>query len=103
MKTSNGRIARREPLLGQLDLRCIRDAAARIATLGGVAPDLPRNLTRAELQLLTACYAITEIIRGEYGEDGEGDPVGDLALRESPGLPAAHQPRLTNGNGNGAS
>ena len=97
------RIARREPLLGQLDLRCIRSAAGRIATLSGVAPNLPRNLTRAELQLLTACDAITEIIRGEYGEDGLGDPVGDLTLRESAVLPVAHQPRLVGGNGNGTS
>ena len=34
----------------------------------------------------------------EYGEDGNGDTVGDLTLREVPGLPVCHQPRL-GGNG----
>jgi hypothetical protein len=87
------------PLLGQLDLRCIRDAAARIVNIGGVASYLPRNLTRAELQLLNLCAAICEIVKGELGEDGLGDPAGDLVLRESPILPVAHQPKLTEGNG----
>ena len=35
-----------------------------------------------------------EIVKGELGEDGLGDPVGDLVLREVPGLPACHQPKL---------
>ena len=89
---------RRKPLLGQLDLRCIRDAAARTLLGRKLAERLERRLTRAELQLLTACDAICEIVVGEFGEDGLGDPVGDLRLRESPILPAAHQPRL-GGNG----
>ncbi|KKL85468.1 hypothetical protein LCGC14_1954420 [marine sediment metagenome] len=95
------RIARREPLLGQLDLRLIREAAARTLLGRPLAARLERRLTRAELQLLTACDAITEIIRGEYGEDGLGDPVGDLTLRESAVFPVTHQPRLVGGNGNG--
>ena len=90
---------RKKPLLGQLDLRCIREAAARILTLRGVAPYLPRDLSRAELQLLTACDAICEIVKGELGEDSLGDPVGDLVLREAHDLPAAHQPKLTGDNG----
>ena len=92
-------ITRREPLLGQLDLRCIREAAARIGHLRQAAPYLPRSLSCGELQLLAACDAITELIKGELGEDGLGDPVGDLALREVPGLPLCHQPRLVEGNG----
>jgi len=90
---------RRKPLLGQLDLRCIRDAAARTLLGRTLATRLERRLTRAELQLLTACDAICEIVVGEFGEDGLGDPVGDLTLRESPTLPSGHQLRLTNGNG----
>ncbi len=92
-------VVRREPLFGQLDLRLIRESAARTLLGRTLAARLDRRLTRAELQLLTACAAITEIIRGEYGEDGLGDPVGDLTLRESSVLPVAHQPKLTNGNG----
>lgn len=94
MTTATKMVTRREPLLGQLDLRCIREAAARIGHLRQAAPYLPRGLSPAELQLLTACAAVTELIKGELGEDGLGDPVGDLALREVPGLPICHQPRL---------
>ena len=90
---------RREPLLGQLDLRCIRSAAGRIQSLHGAAPYLPRMLSRAELQILALCDAICAVIVGELGEDGDGDTVGDLRLQESPILPAAHQPRLVGGNG----
>ncbi len=97
--TATVRLAQsKKPLLGQLDLRCIREAAARILNLHEVAPYLPRDLSRAELQLLNLCEGICEIVKGELGEDAEGDPVGHLELRESPDLPAAHQPRL-GGNG----
>lgn len=98
MTTTKPSLTRREPLLAQLDLRCIREAAARIVVLRQAAPYLPRSLSCAELQLLTACDAIVELIQGEYGEDGNGDTVGDLTLREVPGLPVCHQPRL-GGNG----
>lgn len=92
--------ARRKPLLGQLDLRCIREAAARTLLGRTLATRLERRLTRAELQLLVACDAICEIVNGELGEDGLGDPVGDLVLRESPILPSVHQPKLRlRGNG----
>ncbi len=97
--TATFRVAQaRFPLLGQHDLRNIRVAAVRILNLHGAAPYLPRNLSRAELQLLHLCEGICEIVKGELGEDGEGDTVGDLKLQESPILPAAHQPRLE-GNG----
>ena len=92
----------KKPLLGQLDLRCIRDPAARILNIRGVAPYLPHSLTRAELQLLAACGAICEIVKGELGEDSLGEPVGDLVLRESPILPSAHQPKLRPTEDNGA-
>jgi len=88
------RIPRREPILGQLDLRCIREAAARILHLRHAAPYLPRGLSCAELQLIAACDAIVALVQGEYGEDGNGDTVGDLTLREVPGLPICHQPKL---------
>ena len=93
-------LVRRTPLFSQPDLRLIREAAARTLLGRPLAARLERRLTRAELQLLTACAAITEIIHGEYGSDGLGDPVGDLTLRESAALPAVHQPRLVGGNGN---
>ena len=98
MTTTEASVTRTEPLLGQLDLRCIRSAAERIVHLRRAAPYLHRGLSCAELQLLTACAAIVELVQGEYGEDGLGDSVGDLRLQESPDLPAAHQPRL-GGNG----
>ncbi len=98
MTTTEARVTRREPLLGQLDLRCIRSAADRILQLRGAAPYLPRRLSCGELQLIAACDAIIELVRGELGEDGNGDTVGDLTLREVPGLPVCHQPRL-GGNG----
>ena len=98
MTTATKMVTRREPLLGQIDLRCIREAAARILVLREAAAYLPRPLSCAELQLLTACAAIVELVQGEYGEDGNGDTVGDLTLREVPGLPVCHQPRL-GGNG----
>ena len=98
MTTTEARITRREPILGQVDFRCIREAAARILHLRQAAPYLPRGLSCAELQLLTACAAIVELVQGEYGEDGNGDTVGDLTLREVPGLPLCHQPTLR-GNG----
>ena len=89
---------RRKPLLGQLDLRCIRDAAARTLLGRTLATRLERRLTKSELQLLTACAAICEIVVGEFGEDDDG-PIGDLELHASPTLPSGHQLRLTNGNG----
>ncbi len=98
MTTTEARITRRQPLLGQVDLRCVREAAARILHLRGAAAYLDRRLSCGELQLIAACDAIVELIQGEYGEDGNGDTVGDLTLREVPGLPVCHQPRL-GGNG----
>ena len=94
---------RQKPLLGQRDLRGLREAAARIANIGDVALYLPRDLSRAELQLLALCGVVCEIVVGEFGKDGNGDPIGDLTLKARPQLPAVHQPRLTNGNGNGTS
>ena len=99
MTTATKMVTRREPLLGQLDLRCVRSAAVRILALRVAASYLDRHLSCGELQLLTACAAIVELVQGEYGEDGNGDTVGDLVLRESPILPAAHQPKLTEDNG----
>ena len=92
-------IARREPVFGQRDLRGVLEAATRTLLGRTLAARLERRLTRAELQLLTACDAINELIRGELGEDGDGDPVGDLLVREVPGLPTYHQLRLGGGNG----
>ena len=91
-------IARREPVFSQRDLRRVLEAATRTLLGRTLAARLERRLTRAELQLLTACDAINELIGGELGEDGNGDTVGDLTLREVPGLPVCHQPRL-GGNG----
>ncbi len=88
------RVVRQKPLLGQPDLWCIREAAARIVNIGDVALYLHRDLSRAELQLLALCGVVGEIIVGEFGEDGEGEPIGDLTLRARPQLPAVHQPRL---------
>ncbi len=87
------------PLLGQHDLRCILAAALRIRDVGGVAPRLGRDLSRAERQLLSLCGVISEIIVGSLGEDGEGEPVGDLTLRAQPYVRAAYQPKLSGGNG----
>ena len=98
MTTTKDSIARREPLLGQVDLRCVREAAARILHLRGAASYLDRRLSCGELQLIAACDAIVELVQGEHGEDGNGDSVGDLVLREVPCLPVCHQPRL-GGNG----
>ncbi len=98
MTTATKMVTRREPLLGQLDLRCIRSAAVRIVHLRGATPHLHRPLSHGELQLLAACDAIAQIVVGELGEDGDGDSVGDLAVRGVPGLPVCHQPRLR-GNG----
>ena len=91
-------IARRSPLLGQVDLRCVREAAVRVLHLRGAASYLDRRLSCGELQLIAACDAICEIVVGELGEDANGDSVGDLVVREVPGLPLCHQPRL-GGNG----
>ena len=87
-------VARQKPLLGQLDLRAIRDPAARILLGRKLAARLERRLTRAELQLLTACDAIRALVKGELGEDSCGEPVGDLVLREVPGLPTSYQMKL---------
>ncbi len=84
----------KKPLLGQIDLRCVHVAAGRILNLRSVAPFLPRTLTRAELQLLTLCDAICGLVRGEFGVDAEGAPIGNLVLKESLTLPVAHQPKL---------
>ncbi len=98
MTTTDEMVTRREPVLGQVDLRCIREAAARILHLRQAAPYLPRGLSCAELQLVAACDAIVALVQGEYGIDGNGDTVGDLTLAQVPGLPVCHQPKLE-GNG----
>ena len=98
MTATKEMVTRRQPVLGQVDLRCVREAAARILVLRRAAPYLPRGLSCAELQLLTACDAIVALVQGELGQDANGDSVGDLTLREVPGLPVCHQPRL-GGNG----
>ena len=85
-------------MLGQVDLRCVREAAARILHLRGAASYLDRRLSCGELQLIAACDAIVALVQGEYGTDGNGDTVGDLTLAQVPGLPLCHQPRLE-GNG----
>lgn len=94
MTTATKMVTRREPLLAQHDLRNILVAAARIVVLRQAAPHLPRSLTCGELQLLTVCAAICEIVVGELGSDANGDSVGDLTVRGVPGLPICHQPRL---------
>ncbi len=96
------RITRREPLLGQLDLRCIREAAARIVVLRQAAPYLPRGLTCAELQLIAACDAMVALVTGELGEDANGDSVGDLVVRQVAGRPLCHQPKLRPSEDDGA-
>ena len=73
----------KEPLFGQFDLRYIREAAARTLLGHDLAGRLDRRLTRAEVQLLAACGAICEIVKGEFGQDGRGEPVGDLVLRDA--------------------
>ena len=98
MTTATKMVTRREPLLGQLDLRCIRSAAVRIVLLRQAAPYLPRGLNCAELQLIAACDAIVALVQGEYGTDGNGDTIGDLTLAQVPGLSVCHQPKLE-GNG----
>ncbi len=85
---------RTEPVFSQFDLRYIHQAATRTLLGRRLSERLSRRLCRAELQLLAACAAIAEIIHGELGTDAEGDPVGDLRLKESPILPTNHQPRL---------
>ncbi len=82
------------PLLGQHDLRNLRVAAARVLDLSSVAPALGRNLSRAELQLLALAGVVCEIIRGQLGEDLEGEPVGDLVLHPQPYTPAVYRPKL---------
>ena len=87
------------PLLAQHDLRCILVAANRIRSVSGAAPRLGRELTRAERQLLSLCGVICEIIAGSLGEDGDGEPIGDLRLRAQPYIRATYQPKLSGGNG----
>ena len=82
------------PLLAQYELRNILVAAARIRNIGGMVSRLGRDLTRAERQLLALCGVITEIIAGTLGEDGDGEPVGDLELRALPYISAVYQPKL---------
>ncbi len=84
----------KEPLLGQHDLRNLRVAASRVLDLSRAAPSLGRNLSRAELQLLALCGVVCEIIRGQLGEDLEGEPVGDLVLHPQPYTPAVYRPKL---------
>ena len=87
-----------EPLYGQFDLQGFRNTAYRILLGRKLAERLGRRLTRAQLQLIAIGDALSEIITAEYGEDAEGDPVGDLLLKESPVLRTSHQLRL-GGNG----
>ena len=98
--TPSGRLQglRTRPLLAQHDLRNILVAASRIAHLGGLAPFLPRDLSRAERQLLSLCAVICELVTGTLGADLEGEPVGNLTLRAQPYVQATYQPRL-GGNG----
>ena len=94
-------VTRREPLFTQFDLRYIREAAARTLRMLRLADGMGRRLSGAELQLLVATSAVVEIVRGELGEEVEGgmtESIGDLVLRQVPGLPVCHQPRLE-GNG----
>ncbi len=82
------------PMFAQPDLRNILIAAGRLLE---VSPR-PRGLSRAELQLLALCGVIRQIIRGQLGDDLEGEPVGDLTLRAQPYVPV-YQPKLgENGN-----
>ncbi len=87
----------KKPELAQYEMERIREAAAVTRNIRGMAPYLPRKLSRALLQLLFACDSIYEVIQGELGEDAAGHPIGNLTLRESPTLPAAHQPKLDDG------
>ncbi len=87
------------PLLAQHDLRNILVAANRIRNISGVAPGLGRDLSRAERQLLSLAAVICEIIVGSLGEDGDGEPIGDLTLKAQPYVRAAYQPKLSGGNG----
>ena len=103
---TEARIAqRKEPLFTQFDLRYIREAAARTRRLIKLAEGMGRRLSRAELQLLMVCSAVREIVRGELGEvveDGMTESIGDLVLREVPGLAVCHQPQLRPTEDNGA-
>lgn len=82
------------PLFAQRDLRCIREAAGRTLIFRRMASKLDRRISRAELQLLALCDGICEVVKGELGEDGNGEPVGDLTLQEAPSLPTEHQLKL---------
>ena len=97
MITENQEI-RQAPLFCQPDLRNILVAAKRILDLGDVVDRLPRDITRGELQLLTYCAVICEIVRGEFGEDGDDGAVGDLELKAQPYIPAFYQPKLRQGD-----
>ena len=99
MTTATEMVTRREPLLGQHDLRNILVAANRIRNISGVAPRLGRDLSRAERQLLSLAAVICEIIVGSLGEDGDGEPIGDLTLKAQPYVQATYQPKLVGGNG----
>lgn len=100
---TEARIAQRpEPLFTQFDLRYIREAAARTRRLIELAEGMGRRLSRAELQLFMVSSAVCEIVRGQWGEevqDGMAESIGDLVLRQVPGLPVAHQLGLVEGNG----
>ena len=91
--------SKRKAVLAQFEMARIREAAATTLNIRNLAPFLPYDLDRATLQLVAACDAITKIIVGELGIDGLGDPVGNLVLKESPVLPAAHQPKRVRENG----
>ncbi len=86
--------ARKAPLFGQCDLWHLRETAARVLIARRVADRVDRRLCRPELQLLALCDAILSVVRGELGTDARGDPIGDLTLREVPGLRTEHQTRL---------
>ena len=84
----------KKPVLAQYEMERIREAAAATLNIRHLAPFLPYNLDRATLQLVAACDAICEIVQGSLGTSAEGEPEGDLVLRASKNLPAAHQPKL---------
>ncbi len=77
----------KDPLFGQLDLRCVREAAGRAGVAHWAAARLGRRLTLAEMQLLALCDALCEMIRE--------DPTGNLILRANPTLPTERQLRLS--------
>lgn len=96
--TTESQQVKQSPLFAQPDLRNILIAAKRILQLSGAATPPARRPCPAELQLLSLCLVIVEVIRGEFGEDLNGEPVGDLELRQQPYIPAVYRPKLRTGD-----